>query len=200
VSSRCQIQTAFLIALFHHRWAAPLLATLHSESGAKFVTLANRLGLSRDSLRQTLAALTAQGLVMRNPGYGHPLRPEYILTPAGDQVGFACGRLLDAARALGIDEIVLRKWPVPVLWVLQEGSLRFGEARAALPGVTSRALALTLKELQGAGLVERLLLDSYPPVAEYRLTHAGGRLAAAAPLHPGHRSEVAPVRSDAPDV
>ncbi len=25
----------------------------------------------------------ALGLVIRNPGYGHPLRPEYILTPEG---------------------------------------------------------------------------------------------------------------------
>jgi DNA-binding HxlR family transcriptional regulator len=190
VSSGCPIQTVFLVALFHHRWAAPLLAQLHVDAGAKFVTLANRLGVARDTLRQTLDSLSAQELVMRNPGYGHPMRPEYVLTPDGEAVGEACWRLLALARLGANQRLVLRKWTVPVLWVLQEGSLRFGELRGALPGVTARALAQALKDLQAAGLLERVLVDSYPPAAEYRLTQAGGELARRAPLHPGHGSEV----------
>jgi len=60
--------------LFHHRWAAPILAELHRSKGSRFVTLSNRLGLGRESLRRTLSALIDAGLVMKNPGYGHPLR------------------------------------------------------------------------------------------------------------------------------
>ncbi|MGH2451320.1 MAG: winged helix-turn-helix transcriptional regulator, partial [Candidatus Limnocylindria bacterium] len=70
-------------ALFHHRWAAPVLAELDRSRGSRFVTLSNRLALSRESLRRTLTALIDAGLVMKNPGYGHPLRPEYILTERG---------------------------------------------------------------------------------------------------------------------
>ena len=69
-----------LPALLHHRWAVPILAVLHREKGAKFVTLGSRLGVSRDSLRRSLDRLTQQRLVRRNPGYGHPMRPEYVLT------------------------------------------------------------------------------------------------------------------------
>src|SRR5947207_13068422 len=69
------------IRLFHHRWAVPVLAELRRERGSRFVTLANRIGVTRDSLRRTLSALIDDGLVERNPGYGHPLRPEYVLTP-----------------------------------------------------------------------------------------------------------------------
>ena len=60
------------VALFHHRWAVPVLAELHrGAGGAKFVTLVNRLGIGRDSLRRTLAALIERGWVMPNPGHGH---------------------------------------------------------------------------------------------------------------------------------
>ncbi len=69
-----------LVALFHNRWSVPILAELHRQRGSRFVTLARTLGMSRESLRRTLAALIESGLVGRNPGYGHPLRPEYVLS------------------------------------------------------------------------------------------------------------------------
>ena len=46
-----------LIALFHHRWSAPVLAELGRTRGTRFVVLVNRLGVGRESLRRTLAAL-----------------------------------------------------------------------------------------------------------------------------------------------
>ena len=49
------------------------LAELHRSRGSRVVTLSNRLGLGRESLRRTLNALIDAGLVMKNPGYGHPL-------------------------------------------------------------------------------------------------------------------------------
>ena len=48
--------------LFHHRWSIPVLAQLHRSSGSRFVTLAKGLGVSRESLRQTLGALVEAGL------------------------------------------------------------------------------------------------------------------------------------------
>ena len=42
-----------------------------------------RLGLSRSMLTASLTQLIEAGWLQRNPGHGHPLRPEYVLTDAG---------------------------------------------------------------------------------------------------------------------
>ena len=159
-----------LIALFHHRWAAPVLAELERQKGSRFAALAAMLGLGRESLRRTLDALIALGLVARNPGYGHPLRPEYALTARGEPVARRCRRLLEA---VGDErEVLLRKWSLPVLVALR-GAGRFSELRDGLPGITPRALALALKDLQRAGLVERVVDESaYPPTVAYAATPA----------------------------
>lgn len=171
---------ARLTVLFHHRWAVPVLAELHRCSGAKFVTLAKRLGSSRDSLRQTLDALIRQGWVMRNPGHGHPMRPEYILTPAGTTLGPWCQRLMGLLSSLGKEDVGLKKWSMPVAVALRAGKARFSEIQALLPGSTARALALTLKSLQNAELVERFVSEDYPPATFYHLTREGRRLASVA--------------------
>jgi DNA-binding HxlR family transcriptional regulator len=163
------------IRLFHHRWAAPVLAELRHERGSRFVTLEHRLGVTPDSLRRTLGALIHDGLVVRNPGYGHPLRPEYVLTDEGSRVAEVCDRLL--ATLNGLEDVALRKWSMPVVHALGGGARRFSELRAALPGVSPRALALALKDLQGAGLVERTVTDDYPPASVYRLTRRARPLA-----------------------
>ena len=161
-----------LIALFHHRWSAPVLAELLRQKGSRFAALAGHLGVGRESLRRTLDSLLDLGLVARNPGYGHPLRPEYVLTARGRQVAERCSKLLAAAAD---EDVLLRKWTMPVLAALT-GPARFSELRAELPGVTPRALALALKYLQWAGLVERRVEDAYPPTALYAATSDGRRL------------------------
>jgi DNA-binding HxlR family transcriptional regulator len=157
-----------LISLFHRRWAVPLLAELHRLRGAKFVTLVNRLGASAGSVRQTLGHLIEHGLVKRNPGYGHPLRPEYLLTGDGAQVGPACSRLAEQIEARDLADMALRKWSMPILHALGGGAMRFAALRESLPGVTDRALTLGLKDLLGSDLVERAVVDEFPPTTEYR--------------------------------
>lgn len=159
-----------LAQLFHHRWAVPVLAELHRWSGCRFVVLHKRLGIGRESLRRTLASLAEQDLVVRNPGYGHPLRPEYVLTPQGEAVAPACAELVQALDALGLSSIGLNKWSMPVVAALDAtGSSRFAQLRESLPPVSPRALALALKALADAGLVERNVVDSFPPTAVYTL-------------------------------
>lgn len=155
--------------LFHHRWSAPVLAELHRSRGSRFVTLSNRLGLGRESLRRTLTALIEAGLVTRNPGYGHPLRPEYVLTERGRAVAPACARLLAALDRLDANDVGLKKWSMPAVLALGEGECRYSELRKRLPAVTGRALTLALKELAAAGLVERRVRPDYPPSTVYRL-------------------------------
>lgn len=167
-----------LIALSHHRWSLPLIAQLHGLSGAKFVTLSNRLQISRDSLSRTLAALREGGWVQHNAGYGHPLRPEYVLTPKGSLIGPACADTMKAAQVLHVEEAVLRKWALPVLWALGLGPARFGRLKSCLAGITARALAQTLKQLEDAGLVEWTAPtagDLKPPYALTRRARTLGR-------------------------
>jgi DNA-binding HxlR family transcriptional regulator len=165
-----------LIALFHHRWSAPVLAELARTGGTRFVVLSKALGVGRESLRRTLDALIDLGLVRRNPGYGHPLRPEYLLTPRGDAAAERCTRLLEVLD--GDLDVALKKWSLPVLVALSRPS-RFSEVRDALPGVTARALALALKELEAAGLVRRQVQETYPPSTVYAATRRAARLRAA---------------------
>lgn len=167
-----------IISLFHHRWTVPILAELQRRSGVKFVYLVRGMGISRDSARRTLDALIKKGLVRRNPGYGHPMRPEYILTARGARIAPWCARLMAAFRRLDIEEVALRKWTMPVLASLVPAGSgrRFSEIQSALPGLTPRALALALKDAAEAGLLERRVIGEYPPTALYRLTARGGRL------------------------
>jgi DNA-binding HxlR family transcriptional regulator len=161
--------------LVHHRWSPPVLAELLRSSGARFVALERRVGVSRESLRRTLAALIDAGLVERNPGYGHPLRPEYVLTEEGKRVAAVCARLL--AELEGIEDAALRKWSLPVVAALGSRPRRFSQLRVALPEVSARALSLALKDVAAAGLVERIVTLDYPPATVYRPTGRGRRLA-----------------------
>ena len=166
-----------LVALFHNRWSVPILAELHRQRGSRFVTLSRILGLSRESLRRTLAALIDSGLVGRNPGYGHPLRPEYVLTSSGERIAAACRPLVDRLRTGGLEDVALKKWSMPVVFALGEGPMRFSELRERLEGISPRALTLALKDLEAAGLVDRRVTDDYPPSTVYRLTRSGRPLA-----------------------
>jgi DNA-binding HxlR family transcriptional regulator len=166
-----------LVELFHYRWAVPILAELHRQRGSRFVTLARTLALSRETLRQTLAALIEADLVSRNPGYGHPLRPEYVLTRRGWAVGEGCAPLIAALRRRNVEDVGLKKWSMPVLSALAQQPRRFSELRGDLAGISPRALTLALKDLEAAGLVERRVTDDYPPASLYRITSRARPLA-----------------------
>ena len=114
-----------LAVLCHHRWAISILAELHRSGGGKFVMLVNRLRISRDTLQKTLRALSEFGWVRRNPGYGHPLRPEYILTPSGKRQGSWCAGVAKSLRKVGFERITLRKWSLPIVYALADGEMRF---------------------------------------------------------------------------
>jgi DNA-binding HxlR family transcriptional regulator len=173
VSSPDQAQA--LRDLLDRRWSLAVLAELHRTKGARFVPLGHRVGAARQSLRRTLDGLIEAGFVMPNPGYGHPSRPEYVLTDRGARIAPAAEAVLRALENTGLQGAGLHRWSLPVLTALGRDR-RFSELKAALPNVTSRALAGALKELTDAGLVERTVHDSFPPHASYRSTTRGRRI------------------------
>lgn len=162
--------------LFHRKWSIPILAELRRQGGAKFVTLQNRLDIGPTALRQTLDFLIEKNVVMRNQGYGHPMRPEYLLTDQGYPIAAKCKDLIDTVEDHKVIRVLLMKWSLPTLLAIASGSRRFSELRSSLSCVTARALTLFLKEAQAAGVVERTVVNGYPPAAEYRLASNTRRL------------------------
>jgi len=73
-------------------------------------------------------------------------------------------------------DLLERRWTFSLLWAAHSGAVRFNEFRQALGSVPPRTLAQRLTELERAGLIARIVIDSRPPRAEYRLTESGLQL------------------------
>jgi DNA-binding HxlR family transcriptional regulator len=67
-------------------------------------------------------------------------------------------------------------WTPNVIWYLSGGPRRFGELRADIPRISAKVLSARLRELEEKGVIERRLIASSPPSAEYGLTQLGGEL------------------------
>jgi DNA-binding HxlR family transcriptional regulator len=168
-----------LVALGRNRWSATLLADLAAHNGARFVELAHRIGLPRDSLARTLAATRDAGWVIPNPGHGHPLRPEYILTPEGARMAVQARSLIDAQARIGIGPDRMTRWSVPIVLKVHQGCARFNAIARSLALASPRAISQGLRSLADNGLLLRELVDDYPPTSQYRLTDEGLLLASA---------------------
>ncbi|MBU0824122.1 MAG: winged helix-turn-helix transcriptional regulator [Alphaproteobacteria bacterium] len=168
-----------LIQLGSHRWLVPLLADLAAHRGARFVELLHRLGLPRDSLTRTLDAAAMIGWVQRNPGHGHPLRPEYILTEAGTVAAARAATIAAAQTAISLPPGTATRWTLPLVAGIGAGHDRFNALSRLLAPATPRALSQGLTALGTHGLVNRAVLDGRPPSSRYALTERGQMLAGA---------------------
>lgn len=159
--------------IFHHRWFLPICAEMQKQGGGtKFVTILRRLQLSRSVLSKMFLVLEREHFVKRNLGHGHPMRPEYILTKKGSRIGILGIELLNLSMDQEHHRLFQSKWAFPTLLVLAKGESRFNEIVYNL-GSTTRALSLELKALEKFGLIERKIVDSFPPRPIYLLTKAG---------------------------
>jgi DNA-binding HxlR family transcriptional regulator len=151
----------------------PIVARLYRYGPQPFATMAANLSASRDTLTETLAKLEAVGVIERRRAGQKTI---YALTPLGERVGENCGVLVDLLGESELLPVALKKWPMLVAVALGRGAKRYNEAKAKLPGITARALALALKDLHAAGLVERTIDNGYPPAPNYRLSPQGQEL------------------------
>lgn len=71
------------------------------------------------------------------------------------------------------------KWGVLVLSALADGTLRWGELRREVDGVSEKMLAATLRTFEADGLVHREAYPEIPPRVEYSLTPLGREAAEA---------------------
>ena len=75
-------------------------------------------------------------------------------------------------------EHVTSRWGVLVIVALSDGTMRWGEIRRLLTGVTEKMLSQTLRTLEADDLVAREAHPVVPPRVDYSLTDRGRELAA----------------------
>jgi DNA-binding HxlR family transcriptional regulator len=73
-------------------------------------------------------------------------------------------------------ELIGDKWTVLLLHALVDHTLRYGQLKRVIAGITHKMLAQTLRQLEQDGLVERIFYPVIPPKVEYRLTPLGQTL------------------------
>jgi DNA-binding HxlR family transcriptional regulator len=161
------------------RWLVPLMAHVAAREGSRFAMMLAALGISRSTLAASLVELQEAGWLKRNPGHGHPLRPEYVLTQASAPIAAFCQGVMAQREQLGLAPVQMPRWSLPVIARLDGDRARFSALGTALRPVTPRALSLTLKQMLSVELVDRVLEAKFPPIAIYGLTTRGRALAEA---------------------
>lgn len=74
-------------------------------------------------------------------------------------------------------DLIGGKWKVRIICTLYFGkSMRYGELRRAVEGISPTMLANSLKELESAGLVSRTVAETSPVQVSYSLTEASMKL------------------------
>lgn len=71
------------------------------------------------------------------------------------------------------------KWTLLVLYLLdrsESGALRFSELRHAMPDISQKMLAMTLRTMEEDGYITRTIFPEIPPRVEYALTDRGRSL------------------------
>jgi DNA-binding HxlR family transcriptional regulator len=73
-------------------------------------------------------------------------------------------------------DLLERRWQLSIIYAALSGALRFNEFAEAVAGISPRMLSERLRDLEAAGLIERKVIPSSPPMVEYRLTPRGEQL------------------------
>jgi DNA-binding HxlR family transcriptional regulator len=117
--------------------------------------------------------LISLGLLERNPGYGHPLRPEFRLT----KVGVTAAAIANRIQSVTADEdqdLLRRSWTLPVLTALHRPS-HFNDIKRNLRTITDRALSQSLKTMEVRNWVQRDVDEAArPPRSIYCAVNTGG--------------------------
>jgi DNA-binding HxlR family transcriptional regulator len=74
----------------------------------------------------------------------------------------------------GALSILVGKWkPIILLYLMSEGTMRYGELKKALVDITPKMLTNQLRELEKEGLINRVVYPEVPPKVEYSITEYG---------------------------
>lgn len=70
-------------------------------------------------------------------------------------------------------EILCTRWTMVLLRELGAGSTRFNDLRRGVPRMSPALLSKRLKDLEAAGIVNRVAVEGEPSIYEYHMTRAG---------------------------
>ncbi len=73
-------------------------------------------------------------------------------------------------------ELIGKRWSGAILLVLLDGPIHFSGIKQLVPELSDRLLSERLKELEGAGLIARRVIEGPPVRVEYALTGKGEAL------------------------
>lgn len=168
-----------LVKLTSRAWSLKILALMHAGVPGRQAPLLAASGASRTAFGHSLRHLEERGLLERNPGHGHPLRPEFRLTVQGQALAPIAHRI-DGVVRNDAGAILLRKtWTVPLLAVAQRPR-GFSELKRALTPITDRALATSLRDLGAQNWIERSVrVEAHPPRPSYRVVNEGAQISRA---------------------
>lgn len=65
------------------------------------------------------------------------------------------------------------KWKILILRDLRRGTMRFGELKKSVTGISQKVLTANLREMEEDGIVIRKVYPEVPPRVEYTLTRLG---------------------------
>jgi len=168
-----------LVKLTSRAWSLKVLALLHEKVPGRQGPLLAASGAGRTAFAHSLRHLEDLGLLERNPGHGHPLRPEFRLTPMGRSLA-PIAHQVEAAVRDDAGAVLLRKtWTVPLLAVANKPKF-FTELKRDLTPITDRALAHSLRDLNEQEWIERAVnADLRPPRPCYQVVNEGALISQA---------------------
>ncbi|MDA4845758.1 winged helix-turn-helix transcriptional regulator [Hoeflea poritis] len=165
-----------LVKLTSRAWSLSILAHMDRGVPGRQAALIAATGAGRTSFRQSLDHLIDLGLLERNPGHGHPLRPEFRLTDQGAEIARVAHRVEALAKGSSERNLLRRAWSLPILSASRE-PIYFCEIKARLLPITDRALSQSLKLLETHSWLQREMETSGRPLRPlYVATNAGAEI------------------------
>lgn len=73
-------------------------------------------------------------------------------------------------------DVIGGKWKPIILCNLRHGKLRTSELKKVIGGISQKMLVQQLRELEEAGIVDRIVYNQVPPKVEYSLSDYGNTL------------------------
>lgn len=143
-----------LVKLTSRAWSLQILALLHQGVPGRQAPLLAASSASRTSFASSLEHLVELGLIERNPGHGHPLRPEFRLTDNGMKAAAIANGILNAVPDNEEFALLRRSWTVPIL-ALTDTPQRFSAIKSGLITITDRALSTSLHQLEARQWLRR---------------------------------------------
>ncbi len=172
-----------LVKLTSRAWSLNILALMQDGVPGRQAPLLAACGAGRTSFSASLKHLIEIGLLERNPGHGHPLRPEFQLTQAGAEAARIASAIADIVPDKKGAALLRKSWTIPIL-ALTAAPQRFSALRSGLLTITDRALSASLRQLEEQEWIKRTIDTSERvPFPIYSAVNAGMQINRIIDLH-----------------